>query len=317
MVRTPTTFVVGAGASKPFHLPLGSDLLTRSKRLEASSYEYQLVLWQTRIEAKRFNEVLADLSKYPGPSIDDYLEKRRHSEDTQRIGRALIAAFMGVSIRGTRAAENSKPEPKQDWIKYIVRQMVDGASTFDQFVTGNAVRFVTFNFDSIIEERLHQLVSTTYDVGYDAQRLREAVPVIHVHGRLPPPPLGPPSTSIGDVNNEWVTWLGPAAESIKVTADEIEASALSEARAAVESAEVLCFLGFSYHLTNLERLNIPGLRRDKVSRVVFGSAFGLPAGERLRVIDRLMPAAGGSVPQLGGPTDTCVDVLEAFHVFRD
>jgi hypothetical protein len=43
MITTPTTFVVGGGASKPYGLPLGAELYAASQALTPKSSLYQLL----------------------------------------------------------------------------------------------------------------------------------------------------------------------------------------------------------------------------------------------------------------------------------
>jgi hypothetical protein len=113
MITPPTTFVVGAGASRAYGLPVASAVCKAAKGLIAGNDVYQLlycILKDTAI----LDRVLDDLRKYGGPdSIDAWL-----------AGSHQAAHFAS-------AARN--------------------------------VAFITFNFDSVIEERSVQVIRSIYN----------------------------------------------------------------------------------------------------------------------------------------------------------
>ncbi len=81
MIRTPTTFVIGAGASRPYHLPTGRELHASAIRLRSNRDPHQLLL---RTLAKggiadegELYRVLDELKAHPARSIDAYLESRQ------------------------------------------------------------------------------------------------------------------------------------------------------------------------------------------------------------------------------------------------
>lgn len=313
MVGTPTVFIVGAGASLCYGLPLGSTLLKRAKGLGPGAPAYQLARRHTGIPAERLNAIIENLKQFPGSSIDDYLQKRRHDEDTQRLGRTLIAAFMGDAI--VRELTLRPGDKSNDWLKSVFLQMSEGADSFDEFVAGNRVSFVTFNFDSVIETRLEGLAIDTYGA-IDSRALANAVPVFHVHGRLPPPPTAPlgfePHSLSGEASAEWVNWILSGASSVKVVFDDdIDEPTLNDARTALAEAQVLCFLGFSYHPTNVERLDLG--RHKHAGRSLFGTTVGMTDGERQRAKRRLHNAAAAALLDSNGVG--CRAYLEATDIY--
>ena len=126
---------------------------------------------------------------------DEFLYARQDDAITMKVGRALIALLLASHF-----SKVSSPDAlggPRDWLGYIIEKMYSGAPNCEAFVRGNAeVRFVTFNFDSIIEERLEKALRNLYR-GTAEEKLRDAISavhrqVIHVHGKLklpPPPPL--------------------------------------------------------------------------------------------------------------------------------
>jgi hypothetical protein len=302
MITTPTTFVVGAGASRSYGLPLASGLRATIAGLAPSSDLYQLVAAVTR-DVGRINEFLENLRAHPATSIDAFLESQM-DEKVQQLGKALMGVAMAAAL-----LQPAHTGDGDDWLSYIIEEMRQGARTFPDFAKGNAgVRFVTFNFDSVIEDRLTNAAKAIYKVSDD--EASNIVPIIHVHGRLPALPAGHiGKTAFGDLDDRWVKWTRQAAEGINVVLDAIDEQTFTAARSAVRDAAVLCFLGFAYYRDNLLRLEIPNCLRDQE---VFGSAFNLMAGEQARVKDRF----GGRI-HLGQSHQKCLEILRAFKVFRD
>jgi len=186
MIDTPATFIVGAGASKPYGLPTGARMRIDAGNLTAESHLYRfirlvLVRRDPTFKVDFINEFFQDLKDHTVESIDEYLEKRR-VEPFATIGRVTIAALMGDALRSAKP----RPAENEDWLLHIFRRMARGIDAFPEFVEKNRCRFITFNFDSFIEDRLLQLLTTTY--GRNAVT-SNPFSVIHVHGMLSLVPL--------------------------------------------------------------------------------------------------------------------------------
>jgi hypothetical protein len=70
MIKTPTTFVVGAGASVPYGLPAGEALWRLATQLEPGIDVFQL-LHGSGFNVERLRQWIDDVRRYPGsPSID-------------------------------------------------------------------------------------------------------------------------------------------------------------------------------------------------------------------------------------------------------
>ena len=206
---------------------------------------------------------------------------------------------MGEAIQGARAF---KTPTRDDWLAAVIEEMWMGAPTFSDFLQ-NHVRFVTFNFDAVIEEKINRAVRAIYRSAEVQQaQLEDKFRVIHVHGKLPP------------IEGVSVEWMDPAASAINVVHDaNVNADEVAAALNAIRWANVICFLGFGYHKSNLQRLRLPDLLAGREGTVhVFGSAKDLTQGEMERVQRRLNRQI-----MLGDSTHGCRDFLAAFDVFRD
>ena len=309
MIRTPTIFVVGAGGSHAYGLPLASDIKAAAVSMPEDSQIHRL-LRSAGFSPEGLQEFVKDLGTHPASTIDEFLETRRRNQERVKYGRAVIAAEMGAALRSRVAIENVASE---DWLGRILNWMRSEAQDFDQFIKGNEhVRFVTFNFDSIIEDRLLRDAKNAFGSYWSPERLAETV--IHVHGALPKPPSGLIVHKDGPrevVPNDWTKWLSNAAEAINVLQDPIRDEIVSKAKKAIENAQIVCFLGFNYHPTNLTRLGIPDTIK-KMQAYVFGSAMGVEPGRQSWVKGRFDQRI-----ELGDINQSCLRVLDRFYIFRD
>lgn len=309
MILTPTTFVIGAGASCPHGLPAAKQLHEQARTLKPESDLYQLLL-QSSITPKQLNDFLEDLGKHPAQSIDAYLETRANESATMNVGKAVIAALMGKAVVEAQNSDHLPPEA-QDWLGYVFRRMLAGARTYEEFAKRNSgVRFVTFNFDTIIENRLAKDFSAAYRV--ELTQATNSFSVTHVHGKLPKVPTVPIAHNrFGYYPPDWVKWIDQASSTINITLDEIDKPTLEAAQAAVTQSKVLCFLGFAYSPENLKRLNLPDvLNHMRNLPEMYGSAYKLSPGEQANVRYRLHNKIELSESH-------CLDVLRGFHIFKD
>ena len=324
MITRPTTFVVGAGASNDYGLPTSAELRMEAISLTPQHRAYQLIYSNDLCTPEQLNEVLKDLRSQGTTSIDEFLFARQDDAITMKVGRALIALLLAEYF--PRVSSPDELGGSGDWLGYIIGKMKSGAPDCEAFARGNAeVRFVTFNFDSIIEDRLEKAIRNLYRGAAEAyfQKTVSAIhrQIIHVHGQLPPPPHDSQLKFDGETVftnlSEWIEWLSSAPSQIRVVLDQIEDNILVATQRAVKRSEILCFLGFAYARDNLTRLGLPnaidrGVDDEIVSRHIFGTAFGLRPGEAAWVADKLTSRA-----LLGGESEACVDFLRNHYIFRD
>lgn len=286
MISTPTVFVVGAGASRPYGLPLASELLQEAQVFAKKRSEPLYDLLRAVHAGTDVDDCLDSVSKYPGPSLDRFLENQpQHRE----VGHALIAGLMALRIQQTRET------PQGEWLSYLIERMRTAA--WPQFV-GNRVTFITFNFDNVVEDVLVDEISRTYPGPISASEILKAVPIIHVHGVLP---------AIHTLDANWLTQAGSA---VRVIHDELDPDDVERAKVALQAAHVVCFLGLGYHPENLTTLFVRHtLNNERIE--CFGSAKGLLDGERF-VVEQRFPRH----ITLGQPGQTCLDVLRSYRILR-
>ena len=334
MITTPTTFVIGAGASKDYGLPISSGLRAEAHGLRPRHSVYHLILSAELCTPDKLNAILDDLRNQGTQSIDEFLFARRHDKTTMDVGRVLIALLLARRLPDVKLPD-SLGTKTMDWLGYIINKMCYRAQNCKEFIQGNTeVRFVTFNFDSIIEDRLKKAILNLYRGNPEGQ-LREAVDaicnqIIHVHGKLPPLPSQPlpqefsdPITMTRSFSEEWLTYVSLALSDIRIVTDESDPDTLTDTQQAVRRSKILCFLGFAYADENLAKLD-PHYRMNLnedldprynksefVNREIYGTAFRMRPGEKETVEHKL---AGVT---LGGEDEICQEFLRNQHIFRD
>ncbi len=321
MIGQITTFVVGAGASAPYGLPVASNICDKANNLNPRSPIYQLLLAVIG-DMSLVDRVLSDLRSHGAGSIDQFLEHRQHIPETMRVGKALVAALIGEAMAAARPGSMDAPS-KSDWIEHVIFEMSRGASRAANFANGaQNVAFITFNFDSCLEERTAQRIHAIYrnDPGVEAA-LKSIVPT-HVHGRVPDPPHEPLQdesrvhgyTATG-ISGQWIEWTKAAAGNIKVVLEEIDDSVLQQIQNTIAISRVVCFLGFSYDKGNLTKLGFPKTSQTQHQiQYLFGSAYGLRPAQAEQAKDRMGPTVSLI---LGDAGSKCLDLLLNSHVIRD
>jgi hypothetical protein len=175
MITVKTVFILGAGASQPYGLPVGGQLYQDIiKKFESKSSLRNELLDLTHFSDGHIENFVKNL-KYSGlTSVDAFLERRQEFVD---IGKACIA-FELINREKSEILWNSE----RNWMKYLYQHMV--SSTLEEF-SQNEIAFITYNYDRTLEHFMHTSLMNTY--GKDEAACAEVLArlsIIHLHGRL-------------------------------------------------------------------------------------------------------------------------------------
>jgi hypothetical protein len=290
MIENKITFILGAGASHPFGLPLGNGLVKIIKKslkgaeddleskFDSSSIRkgyIDLTLKENKFHAllNQLGHSNDEISKFQESleymelnSIDAFLEYRT---EFIPIGKKVIAYNLLKYESHEKLYENS------NWYKYIWNEMKCPFDSFDQ----NQISFITFNYDRTLEYYLINAMKALYGKSEEEcfKQLKK-IPIIHVHGKLGNLPFEDTSNNIsfGEKIND-KSKLIKASDSIKIIHEDFgeEIKAFDQAASLLEKADKVYCLGFGYGKTNLQRLKINVLKKR-----VEGTGLGLTANER-------------------------------------
>ena len=304
MITRPTVFVLGAGASHPYGFPLGHGLLNEVVR-ELSNREsgFHGEVCSVIREVDRVNAFARDLRVCGRSSIDAFLETRQEFLD---VGKTAIARVLSEYEADNRLTHD---RPDEGWYHYLFDRMLTRSP--DDF-SKNQLSVITFNFERSFERALVLALQANYGVNEErAVALAQAVPVLHVHGQLGPlwPTEGEAARPYGPLGTDPIVRrisLQTCAKQIRIVHEEVEGPTLESARQQLREAKVVCFLGFGYHTTNLERLEVRKLGTP--DKTVLGTNYQMPAGE--------WDKAQKAFPNISSIKATVLDFLKGTNIIH-
>jgi hypothetical protein len=171
MLRNETVFIVGAGASKEFGFPIGTELAIRiSEKLNVLFDEWgqriiagdaQLFQNVSRGRDARATQRAAWLIRdgiILASSIDDFLDIHRHDEEVIRYGKAAIAKCILEAERGSKLFfEHSRSQTSinfknvaDTWLVKLMRLLGRNLPKADRRKIFEKCTFVVFNYDRAV-----------------------------------------------------------------------------------------------------------------------------------------------------------------------
>ena len=293
MIKTPTTFVIGAGAGVPYGYPTGEQLSriimgdensfisgpVANRRMKKVASTIGPLVSQLSLKGTEFAALQTAL-RYASPlSIDALLMQREEFVDTGKL--AIAAALLPFE-----QSDNAALFPMSgDWIGHLVHAMYgDGKGAPEK-----TVRIVTFNYDRLIEHRLTLALSALRGITLDqAWEAVQKIPLVHVYGPLgeysPTPKEGavcwsPTTESLSSPGR-----IVQAAQSIRLVHErgggEDITPEVETARRFISESRRVWFLGFGFDATNVSRLSSSlAIGTQGFGEAVLGSAYGMTEGE--------------------------------------
>lgn len=295
MITTPTVLILGAGASYPYGFPTAKGLKELICEAFSQPTAKAAVLLSTESDelnyappsAEKFFQFREAFLKSGQPSVDAFLERRPNFLD---VGKLAIAYCL---IPFENEAKLYRPDLKRggDWYEYLSIKL---NSSFEEF-GDNKLSIITFNYDRSVEHYLLNSLLNLHGKKPDqcAQALGQ-IPIVHVYGQLGKHSY--PQKECLEYRPDQVNhavYVRRAAEGITLYHEEAE-DASAAARELLKRAERVCFLGFSYHQLNVDRLNLGAARFD-LRTTVIGTARGLVGEEVPSARTRLLTAIGGDI----------------------
>lgn len=295
MIKEPTVFVLGAGASQPYGFPSGKELVEEICRgligqsVESSPLARRLGSFgHGPPNLETFAQDLRAARRY---SLDRFLEMRG---GYLAIGKIVIAEILlqrerkNPQVIGVSSPDNSDA----DWYGYLFDQLI--RKNVELFrVQARLLSIITFNFDRSFERALFDALRANYGMdGPSAAKAMADLEIVHVHGILGIPdwlsPHDPAAVWFGgSLNYVAREDIQKAVDLIKFVHEDADHAALSRAQELLRAATRICFLGFGYDEENLAKLDVMGTLRDKDVR---GTVLGVAPAEQT-ALRRCFPAS--------------------------
>jgi hypothetical protein len=302
MFNRPTTFVIGAGCSAEYRLPIGdglkdqiADQLSVIGRREQnrdfvviSSRGSDEVLLSAIVQAgQRRGERRWDLAANamaPGirhaSSIDRYLHL--HRDDGAKVGigkiaiaRAILAAEQDSILDSDRIdlpSISNKLARKPHWLQELMFRLQEDVSLDRATDIFKNITIITFNYDRVIEHYLYHAVREL--CGFDdaaAADVMSHLKIIHPYGKIGHLPWQKETGGalpFGHWKNLHFSEVIEAGSRLRTFTETVEdEELLASIRKAVQDAEQIVFLGFSFLKQNLDLLRPD--TRSRASKIWF------------------------------------------------
>lgn len=296
MIDQKIVLVLGAGASMPFGFPSGTELKTEITTKLVHRNPLHSLLMEAGFESRHTEDFRTALLKSGKRSVDAFLE---HRAEFLEVGKAATAITLLPFEREDLLFRN-----QESWYDYFFNKL---NARFEDFHR-NTVSILTFNYDRSLEYYLFTALKNAY--GKSNEECVEAmrsIPIIHLYGQLGElPSLSGSGLGINYGNPLTLENLRNAASGIRIIHETItNDEPFKQAHVLLSYATRVCFLGFGYDQTNLQRLM--GYGPLDGGPLLFGSTLGFTDRECATIKSRLRDLGMGRIASLG---DTNVDALQ-------
>jgi hypothetical protein len=253
VLREPTVFILGAGASHPYGFPSGQGLLQGARVHDEETLRREL-RQLNRDSLQQIPAFRNALARTLEKSLDAMLEMRT---DLSEVGKAFMAR---VLLECERSNRGRNLDPEGAWHRELWTAI--SAKSLEE-VSQCALTIVTFNYDRSVEYALIGALEARFKRSRSecAEALASIGP-IHLHGSLGVLPEfstpGQASVLYGGDSQEVtpVNCLNAAAGIRIIHEAHPNDEAFARARDALSTAKRVVFLGFGYANQNIERLQL-------------------------------------------------------------
>ncbi|MBP0578994.1 hypothetical protein J8I29_06735 [Labrys sp. LIt4] len=300
MIRKNTLFIVGAGASVDFGLPMGSELKSRIADAVNLRYNhFDLVggsstISESILHIDRTNRS-GDANRLAASgriihtampqslSIDNYLEAHQSDNNIVLMGKLGIAHSI-LKSENNSSIFYKAPEPNQvipptanTWHNTLCQMMTEGVNKENIEQSISNISIITFNYDRCLEYYISHWLANYYNIDIESsQNIVKRIPIVHVYGqcgRLPWQKGNSQAAIYG------ASVSGPAlleiAKQIRTFTEQItDENFKSEIRGLISQADHIVSLGFSYAPQNLSVLDVTSSSNGKLRRL-FGTTYGM------------------------------------------
>ena len=322
MFRSPTVFVIGAGASKEVGLPIGVELTrTISKHLD---------MWFEHFEQKRGSFQICDALRIHAQktggrdigaslqaalhirdsmpltsSIDQFMDNHRADPNVMLVGKLAIVQsilegeqasklFISDEVRRNTGASAGYGLPYEDcgdtWFVRFFKVLSEGVTAENVDRIFDNVSIVSFNYDRCLEHFLLLALQTVYKQSEDAAfSTLDRLKIIHPYGSVGP---------FGR-NNRLPFGAGfrgsdllDLSQQIKIFTEQIDVPELvEEIKTYITRARTIAFLGFGYNAPNMSLLQPRG---DPAIARIYGTGFGFSEPDRAVIRRQLIGKFSGA-----------------------
>lgn len=319
MFHRRTLFVVGAGASTEFGLPVGTLLASRITNKMDIRYErgfefvgtgdqplYQQLIHARRADADNWHPAAMRIREgLPfAQSIDDFLDQRRSDKWVNLYGKSAICKTILEAERESKLYFTPLEDVPFEtgaiadtWLLKFMYMLCRGIPREDVARIFKHLDFIVFNYDRCIEQFFLSGLMRAYSIRLDeAAEILTNLDILHPYG------------SVGGLEEVGYGYAGAncvaLAERIKTYTEQAdEKTVLAQIRERVEAKDCIVFLGFAYHSQNMQMLHTA----NRSGKIVYGTTYGMSASDATEV--------NKSISQTLGPREIHLDNMRCAALF--
>lgn len=295
MIETPTVLILGAGASKPYGYPLGSELKDKIIHSLNAMVENETG-WVDELDinpflVKQFTNKFNDSKR---PSIDSFLAKQK--EEFVEIGKIAIVDAISkcekTEIYNPKSLKSyTTMDETDDWYSYFVEILYECDIDDINKICDN-ISIISFNYDRSLEYFLQKPLQGTFkelEHIEDCAGIIQEIPIVHIFGRLDPLPWEVPwadQYEKGRYYGEKCTSddLLKMSENIRLIHETKDSGVIDKADYLIDKAHRVYFLGLDLYRNriNIELFDsIPFMNLDSsINREIITTGYGLEEGEK-------------------------------------
>jgi hypothetical protein len=272
MITENTVFILGAGASNPYHYPTGAELrdqlcgeflldlnylLTGSTLFDSNNKPREVSRGEMLAKAFRESKI---------KSIDRFLAVNNELSD---IGKIAIT----ISILNAEKKSSFEDDLPDNWYYYLYNRLIDTFKTADAYkqFRNNRATFITFNYDRSLEHYFFCSLRNLFANAPEEDIIKELndIPIYHVYGKIDDLPWQGGSNNYG--SNYYWDYVKTIKDNIKIIfeRDTVETDKI---KFGIHNAQSIYFLGFGYDETNMKTIGLP--ESLNAGQRVYGTAFG-------------------------------------------
>ena len=297
MLRNQTLFVVGAGASFEFGLPLGTALAEKISaklhfkfdmwRLIEGNEDFLSALRQKFSDEEILKSHLDACSRIKSgirlaKSVDNYIDTHKHDTKVALIGKFAIFDCIAEAERSSKLyfePNSSKvtfdlEKLGKTWVAELVDILFYGVSKSNVADVFANLSIVSFNYDRCIQQALVLALHTLYHLDISqCYELVSKLRIIYPYGSLGT------LSSIHDANSVpfgadiFRPYLFELSKNIRTYSEQVaDVEMMTQISNEVTKAKNIVFLGCAYHQQNIDMLKSQSIALDKT---ILGTAHGI------------------------------------------
>lgn len=321
MIKEPTVFILGAGASYPYGYPTGQELRQQICSLfieDRNNYLSGNKLIDPRIALTlRDAEVLTKtFYNSSTKSIDLFLSR---NPEFMLLGKWAITFRLFSAERNSSFRENmARDRRNQDWYSYLFIKLTENlvkTSDYSRFSENN-LSIITFNYDRSLEHFLYESIVHSF-ASVQREYLKEQLNklgFIHIFGYLSGLEWQDISGKLEYGSNINLINIPRVVENLSIIYEEKENPKLEEAHDLIQNAKRIFFLGFGYAKENLEALKINQLLSDEQN--IYGTALGFTSREIQEVQNIFLEAIRSKGISGTARSDIRIENLDCLNLLR-